>query len=217
MKRLAVFITFMIAILSTHAIAQTLSQEMQDAINICISLTEAIGADSNSQLKAANKKLKDADIKYFGNLRLQQGEETSLNGHFIFDEVFVDSLIVNRKVHKFAQKYATARSMRGATTDNEKVQMTNKALKKGAKAIWKTTSSRNITEFALIAEPNGLFTLNIKDKTGNSLYTETVNYKKGDAVRKAVITLPQQTKSTTLLIEITNCGKTDASFALLKR
>lgn len=86
--------------------AQTLSAPMEKAIEVCTNLSNAIGATTTSQLKAANKKLKAADIVDFGDLRLEKGKDIGVDGHFIFDEVFVDSLIENRKVLSFSSKYA---------------------------------------------------------------------------------------------------------------
>lgn len=192
--------------------AQTLSAPMEKAIEACTNLSNAIGATTTSQLKAANKELKAADIVNFGDLWLEKGQDISLNGHFIFDEVFVDSLIVNRKVIDFSGTYAKKRSARGSTGVNGRVKMTTKALKAGQNAIWKTVNRRN-AEYAIVAEPCGLFTMTIRDDNGNVLYAETVSNKKGEPVRKAQIQLPD--KATRIFIEIKNNGKNDASFALL--
>lgn len=90
--------------------------------------------------------------------------------------------------------------------------MTTKALKAGQKAVWKTANRRN-TEYAIVAEPGGFFTMTIRDDKGKILYAETVNNKKGEPVRKAQIQLPD--KATRIFIEVKNNGKNDASFALL--
>lgn len=192
--------------------AQTLSAPMEKAIEVCTNLSNAIGSTTTSQLKAANNELKAADIVNFGDLWLEKGKDLSLDGHFIFDEEFVDSLIVNRKVLSFSSQYAKKRSSRESTSVNGRIKMTTKALKAGQNSIWKTVNRRN-AEYAIIAEPGGLFTMTIRDDKGNVLYAETVNNKKGEPVRKVQIQLPD--KTTRIFIEVKNNGKNDASFALL--
>lgn len=192
--------------------AQTLSAPMEKAIEACTNLSNAIGATTTSQLKAANKELKAADVVDFGDLWLEKGKDLNVDGHFIFDEEFVDSLIVNRKVLDFSSQYAKKRSSRASTSVNGRIKMTTKALKAGQNSIWKTVNRRN-AEYAIVAEPGGLFTMTIRDDKGNVLYAETVNNKKGESVRKAKIQLPD--KATRIFIEIKNNGKNDASFALL--
>ena len=211
MKRTFV-ISVLILGLSVLAKAQTLSVPMEKAIEVCTNLSNAIGAITTSQLKSANKALKAADIVDFGDLWLEKGKDLSVDGHFIFDEEFIDSLIVNRKVIDFSGHYAKKRSSRASTNVNGRIKMTTKALKAGQKSVWKTVNRRN-AEYAVVAEPGGLFTKTIRDDKGNVLYAETVNNKKGEPVRKARIQLPD--KATRIFIEIKNNGKNDASFALL--
>ena len=94
-----------------HANAQTLSEPMETAVEICKNLSNAIRTSSTAALKAENNRLKTADIIEFNALRLESGEEINLNGHFLFDEVFIDSLIQNRKIIEFASIYAKKHRM----------------------------------------------------------------------------------------------------------
>lgn len=211
MKRTIIFSAFLMGF-GVLVNAQTLSAPMEKAIEVCTNLSNAIGATTTSQLKAANKELKAADIVDFGDLWLEKGKDLDVDGHFIFDEEFVDSLIVNRKVLSFSSQYAKKRSRRHSTSVNGRIKMTTKALKAGQNSIWKTVNRRN-AEYAIIAEPGGLFTMTIRDDKGKVLYAETVNNKRGEPVRKARIQLPD--KATRIFIEVKNNGKNDASFALL--
>ena len=211
MKR-TIIISALILGISVFGKAQTLSAPMEKAIEACINLSKAIETTTTSQLKAANKALRAADIVDFGDLWLEKGKDLSVDGHFIFDEEFVDSLIVNRKVIDFSSHYAKLRSSRASTNVNGRIKMTTKALKAGQNSIWKTVNRRN-AEYAIVAEPGGLFTMTIRDNKGKVLYAETVNNKKGEPVRKAKIQLPD--KATRIFIEIKNNGKNNASFALL--
>ena len=196
-----------------HANAQTLSEPMETAVEICKNLSNAIRTSSTAALKAENNRLKTADIIEFNALRLESGEEINLNGHFLFDEVFIDSLIQNRKIIEFASIYAKKRSTRSSSGVNGRILLTTKGIKAGKSTVWKTVN-RGYAEYATIAEPEGLFTMTIRDKEGKTLYVETHNNKKGDTIRKAKMDLPTG-KMTILFIEITNHGKKDASFAIL--
>lgn len=211
MKRTIIISAIFIG-LSIFGNARTLSAPMEKAIEACTNLSKAIEATTTSQLKAANKMLKGADTVDFGDLWLEKGKGISLDGHFIFDEVFVDSLIVNRKVIDFSSRYAKMRGNRASRSIKCRVKMTTKALKAGQSSVWKTVNRRN-PEYAVVAEPGGLLTMTIRDDDGKVLYAETVNNKKGEPVRKAKVELPD--KATRIYIEVKNNGKTDASFALL--
>lgn len=147
-------------------------------------------------------------------MALHKGKDLDVNGHFVFDEEFVDSLIVNRKVLTFSKKYLEKRTNRGSTGVNGRIRLTTRALKAGRSATWKTTT-RGTAEFAVVAEPGGLLTMTIRDAKGKVLYAETVRNKQGESMRKAQLHLPNNIKST-LYIEIANHSKQDTSFALLK-
>lgn len=212
MKSLILTLTaFLIAVL--YANAQEINPAMENAIKICTDLSNSIDPGSVAGLRAANNELKKADIVDFGDIWLEKGKELNLDGHFLFDEVFVDSLIVNRKTKDLSKKYAKMRSMRGSTGKKGRIKMTTRALKAGQSCVWKTVN-RNDAEFALVAEPLGLFTMTIRNEDGKILYAETKKNKIGDSMRKARILLPD--KTTKIFIEVKNCGKHDASFALLK-
>lgn len=192
--------------------AQTLSASMEEAVAVCTDLSRAIGTTTTAQLKAANKALKAANIVNFGDLWLEKGKDISIDGHFIFDEEFIDSLIINRQIINFSSRYATKRTNRASSGVQGRIKMTTKIVKAGQSATWKTVNRQN-AEYAIVAEPGGLLTMTIYDDNGNVLYTETENNKKGASVRKAKMTLPD--KITIIYIKIKNNGKKDASFALL--
>lgn len=85
MKRTIIFSALLMGF-SVFVNAQILSAPMEKAIEACTNLSNAIGATTTSQLKAANKELKAADIVDFGDLWLEKGKDISVDGHFIFDE-----------------------------------------------------------------------------------------------------------------------------------
>lgn len=207
------FILPLLICLSTIAYAQNLSRQMTSAISACSKLSTAIGSESTPSLRAAGKALRACKTTDFNSLTLAYGKEANLNGHYIFDEEFADSLLTNRQVHRFAQRYALRRSNRGISPRPGQVMLTTKALPASGKARWKVRG-RSKGEFAVVAEPGGLLTLRILDAKGRVLYSDTKDVKKGAPVRKAVINLPASTTSE-LLIEVTNCRPKVTSFALL--
>lgn len=192
--------------------AQTMSPAMQKAVEICKNLSASIGTVATASLKAANSELKAAKIAEFSDIWLVKGKDLSADGHFIFDEEFVDSLINNRQIIKFAGRYLKKRTLRGSFGTQGGIKMTTRALKAGEKAVWKTLN-RNVAEYALVAEPGGTFTMTIRDAKGRALYSETEKNKQGADVRVARLQLPA--KRMELFIEIVNTGRNDASFALL--
>lgn len=213
MRHTIILVAAMLLIGSAAHAEQTLSAPMEAAVAACTNLSKAIGATTTAMIKSANESLKATDIAGFADLRLANGEELSVDGHFVFDHEFVDSLLVNHKVPEFSSRYADAYRTRGNQRGlSGSVKLTNKALKAGATAEWKTVMRRT-TEFAIVAEPGGLFTMTVRDADGNVLYAETENNKKGAAVRKAKIQLPD--KATRVYVEVKNTGSRDASFALL--
>jgi len=210
MKKNLIILTLII--FRTLADAQTLSAPMESAVDICRELSNSIGTSSTAPLKAANKKLKTSGIMNFADLKLSEGKDISVDGHFIFDEEFVDSLIDNRAIIKFAGRYAKKRASRGSTGKKGAVKMTTKALKAGSVAVW-NTYNRNIAEYAFLAEPGGMLTVTVRDADGKALYSETKNNRRGEPVRKIRLQLPD--KMTKLFIEVRNTGKTDTSFAII--
>lgn len=191
--------------------AQCFSEEMLRAVNACEAIAAAAKDGSVTTMRQALKTLKASGIDNYGELRLVEGSDISVDGHFIFDEDFIDSLMVNGEVKRFAARYIEKRNHRNIR--HSRIKLTTRALKAGSSATWKARNKED-AEYAIIAEPNGLFTMTIRDKTGKILYTETKKNKKGAPVRKARLKLPSE-KSTTLLIEIKNCGANDASFAII--
>lgn len=196
------------------ASAQTqLSQPMLKAVSACQKLSSAIGAESTAGMRAAEKQLRACATADFKSLKLSSGIELSLDNHYIFDEDFAKSLIDNRKVRSFAQKYASRRADRGISARPGQVLLTTKAIAAGKKAVW-TTMTRGLTEIAVVAEPKGMLTMRILDSKGRPLYTEKNAVKRGAPMRAAKIKVADKSVSH-ISIEITNCGASDTSFAIL--
>ena len=204
---------------ATAVFAQQLSQDMQNVYNACMSLREAISAGNISGLHAANKKLKACAVNPFTSLRYMDEKPLSLDGHFVFDEVFVDSLIDGRDVYKFAQRYAEVRGVRGASSKGKIFTKTCTVKKSSTTKL--SFKSRGHQELAVVAEPGrkgqeeeGMITLRIHDKTHDTWYNDTKQVKKGQPSRAFVFDLPTNV-ITVLELEVINCGKKDISFVVI--
>lgn len=188
-----------------------LAPEVQAAIDACLALRAAVGAGSTEGLKQANKALKTIDVKPFNKLRCRD-EQPSLKGHFVFEPEFVDSLILNRKVYKFAQQYAN-RSAQRATSSSGKV-FTKTCMVKGKKSATYTLVAKGTQYIAVVTEPKGLVTLRIHDKTNDKWYNDTDDVNIGRPSRIQTLDLPKD-KNCLLEIEIINTSKKDMSFVII--
>lgn len=191
--------------------AQQTTPEVQAAIDACLALRGAVGAGSNEGLKQANKALKACDVQPFSKLRCRD-EQPSLKGHFVFEPEFVDSLILNRKVYKFAQQYAD-RSAQRATSSSGKV-FAKTCMVKGKKSTTYTLPAKGTQNIAVVTEPKGLVTLRIHDKTNDKWYNDTDDVNIGRLSRILTLDLPKD-KNSLLEIEIINTSKKDMSFVII--
>lgn len=206
------YLPFVLFYLAIGVWAQQPTPEVQATIDACLALRAAIGAGSNEGLKQANKLLKACDVKPFNQLRCREEKVPSLKDHFVFDHEFVDSLIKNRKVYKFAQQYAD-RSVRRSTSSSGKV-FAKTCMVKGRKSTTYTLSAKGTQYLAVVTEPNGLVTLRIHDKTNDKWYNDTDDVNTGRPFRIQVLNLPKD-KMNLLEIEICNTSKKGISFVII--
>ena len=192
--------------------AQQPPPEVQATIDACLALRAAIGAGSNEGLKQANKALKACGVMPFNQLRCREEKQLSLKGHFVFDHEFVDSLIKSRKVYKFAQQYAD-RSAQRSTSSSGKV-FAKTCMVKGKKSTTYTLTANGTQYIAVVAEPKGLVTLRIHDKTNDNWYNDTDDVNVGRPSRIQVPDLPKD-KNSLLEIEVINNSKKDVSFVII--
>ena len=210
-KRLIIlFITF--SALTGTVRAQDLEPKMQSVFEACVQMQTAIGSGSNSGLRAASKMLKECDPRPFTTIRIC-GNELSLDGHFIFDYEFADSLIENRNVYDFAQRYADRFAMRSTSSTPGSV-FTKTCLVEGKSSIKFTITSRGHQELAFVTEPGGNITIRIHDTTNDNWYNDTEAVRGGKSTRIAVFDLPTQSVCT-LEVEVINRSKENISFVVI--
>ena len=197
--RLRISLLTSVLFIGIVAKSQQLTPEVQATIDACLALRAAVGAGSNVGLKQANKALKASDVKPFNKLRCREEQQPSLQGHFVFDQEFVDSLIQNRKER--------------ATSSSGKV-FAKTCMVKGKKSITYTLVAKGTQYISVVTEPKGLVTLRIHDKTNDKWYNDTDDVNIGRPSRIQTLDLPKD-KNCLLEIEIINTSKKDMSFVII--
>ena len=191
-----------------------LSTEMRKVFDVCWALRMAISTGNTTGLKSANEDFKKCKVKDFFTLCQQKSDIVSLNGHFVWDEVFVDSLIVGRNVRKFAQRYAEKRARRGTSgSGRNRVYIKSSAVKKNGKAKF-TFPSSNHQELVVITEPQGKISLRVHCKKTKKWYNDDEDVNDGRAYRQQIFDIPKGVKDT-VEVEVINCGNNDISFVII--
>lgn len=164
MKKLTLFLVLFLSSFFI-ALGQDLSDNVKSVYDACVALRTAAGSGSTSQMREANSTLKNVRTGYFSTFRQLSGDTVSMNGHFVFDHEFVDSLLANRKVYEFAQKYATPSAKRGTSTSGV-VFMKNCCVKAGAVVKFRFRAQGR-QELALVTEPSGMVNMKVYDRTND--------------------------------------------------
>lgn len=213
MKKI-ILTTICLALLSFGLNAQGLSPEVQNAYDACRQLQAAIGSGSTPTLRAANQNLKDCKTTYFSSLEVEDEDlQPSFNGHFLFDYEFVDSLIVNRQVYQFAQRYAVRCAERSISSSSGKV-CTKTCMVGGKSSTKMTYVSRGHQELAFVTEPGGLITVRIHDLKHNKWYNDNTMENEGMTSRIRVFDLPTS-EIATIEVEVANKSEKDVSFVVI--
>lgn len=183
---------------------------------ICISIRSALEQNSIEGLKLANNALKDCKAKDRFKYLMCLSGNISLNGHFVYDEEFIDSIIAGKSVYEFAEQYAFNRGKRGHNYNKGTAFMVNKLVKKSSSSKY-TFASRGHQKLAVITEPGGMVTLKIHVTNHNGLdvrFDDVKDVKKGQPYRISTFDLPYNI-SNKVELEVINCTNKDISFVIL--
>lgn len=206
--------SFCVLALCTGVHAQELTREMTDLYEVCQIIRDAVKAGSSTGLASANEKLKKMDVDYFRSLHVMDDSSIGLNGHLVFDTCFLDSLIVNRGVYDFSEKYERERSNRHrGSSSGGKLFSRTLAVDPGASVRFSMVS-RGVQELAFVTEPGGMVSVRIHDITHDRWYNDTKDVRKGRPYRSFAFNLPDAEVSR-LEIEVTNCTEEAFSFVVL--
>ena len=216
MKKILIFT--LMSLFSTTTFCQKNIEDIQCAFNICVDMSNAIASGNTSGLRSANDRMKSCKTAPFNSLAILDENPLSLDGHFIFDEFFIDDLIKKREVYSFAQRYLEDRKKRGASSSGY-ILVTTCAVK-ASSSTRLGLMARGRQELAFVTEPagygngRGLITIRIHDRTHDIWHNDTENVNEGMPTRSYVINLPAN-ENTFLEIEVINCGDKDISFAVI--
>lgn len=190
----------------------SMSLDMKNAFDACVAIRSAVESGSEQNLQLANNIFKRYDTTPFSSLRAVDDEILSLNGHFIFNTDFIDSLIAGKNVYPQAQMFANELVRRGNVA-NGSILIKNCIVRKESSTKYRF-ASRGHQEIAIVTEPGGLVTLRVYDKTNGRIYADTKNVRQGMSTRFISFD-SDDNKRVTLEIEIENRTGKDISFIVL--
>lgn len=202
----------LMTVLCWNVSAQELSGKVREVYDICLRMRSAVETGSNTALKAAGKAMAECDVSNFSTLRGIGSESLSVDGHFVFDEVFVDSLVAGRDVYRFSRRYADDQEKRGVSGSGS-VFLKNAAVR-AESSVRYSFPSKGRQELAVVTEPGGMVTLRVYDKSNGKWYNDTEDVNVGRASRIMVIDLPDD-KCNLLELEIVNRSGKDISFVII--
>lgn len=193
-------------------VRQSMSLDMKNAFDACVAIRSAIESGSRQNLIFANNIFKRYDTSPFSSLRSIDDDILSLDGHFIYNTDFIDSLLAGKNVYPKAQMFANELVRRGNLADGS-IFIKNCIVRKGTSTKYRFASMGH-QEIAIVTEPGGLVTLRVYDKTNGRVFTDTKNFRQGMSTR--FISFDSDNKKRVILeIEIENRTGKDISFIVL--
>lgn len=190
--------------------------EIQDVIDACISMRDAVAVGDTAAIRQSAQDLRMAGTTSFNSLRCKDDSIASINGHLVFDEAFADSLAAgNISVYNKADDMNRSKGYRGQTADGSYLTKTC-YVKAGGSTIW-TFSAKGHQELAVVAEAGGLVTMKIRVTNSAGLdkrFDDTKSVKIGMPQRRTSFELPTNRRNIVEL-EVVNCGEKDCSFVVI--
>lgn len=213
MKRISLILFSLMMCMCSYAQDETMS--IDDVLNACIALQEADANNDSIAMRQAADSLRAQKSTSFTSLRCKDDSIQSLNGHFVFNDVFIDSLMAGANPYDNADNINRSTTHRGQTASGS--ILTKTCMVKAGKSTKYSFASRGRQELAVVAEAGGLVTMKIHvtNTAGfDKWFSDTVDVKKGRPHRKTAFDLPQNRRNTVEL-EVVNCGQKDISFVII--
>ena len=205
---------FCIAAFCTTVSAQNVLS-IDDAFDAFVAMQKSLANEDSVALTDAARKLRNAKVAMFSSLRCKDDSVASLNGHFVFDEDFADSVALGKDVYDNSDSIARTTNNRGQTSDGS--ILTKTCLVKVGKSTKYTFVSRGIQELGVVTEPGGKVAvrIHVTNNSGlNEWNNDNKNAKKGTSRFKTVFTLPVD-KNNKVELEVINRGKKNISFVVI--
>lgn len=211
-----ILFTLIVAICSVSASAQEVTDSMSidDVMDACIAMQEALENNDTIALKRAAKSLRETKTTAFTSLRCKDDTISSLNGHFVFNDVFVDSLVVGANPYEQADDINRSTTHRGQMTGGAK--LTKTCMVKAGRSTKYSFASRGRQELGIVAEPEGLVTTRIHVTNSSGLDEWHNDTKNPNGIRryKTAFDLPSD-KRNTVELEVINRSGRDISFVVI--
>ena len=189
--------------------------DIQAAVDAYIAMRDAVAANDCVAIKRSVEELKSVGTSDFSTLVCEDDAGGSLNGHFVFDEVFADSIAEGKDVYHKADEMYRSAVQRGQTADGS--ILTKTGVVKAGGSVRYSFASKGHQELAVVAESGGLLTMKIHvtNSAGyDKRFDDTKKVKRGMPHRKASFELPTD-KRNIVELEVVNCGKRDCSFVII--
>lgn len=208
--------TLIISICYVSASAQEIADSMSidDVMDACISMQEALESNDTIALKKAAENLRETKTAAFTSLRCKDDSISSLNGHFVFNDVFVDSIAVGGNPYENADDINRSTTHRGQMTNGSK--LTKTCMVKAGKSTKYSFASRGRQELGIVAEPGGLISVRIHATNNAGLDKWVVDKQNPNGTRRYrnAFDLPSDKRNTVELEVINKSGK-DISFVVI--
>lgn len=192
---------------------------IDNVLNACLAMQQADAEGDTIAMQQAADSLRATNTKAFASLRCKDEDTTdaTLNGHFVFDEAFVDTLMTSGS--DYAREHADELSRGGAHRGQSASGsiLTKTCFVKAGKSTKYSFASRGRQELAVVAEAGGRVTMKIHATNTSGLdqwFSDTVDVKKGRPHRKTAFNLPQD-KRNTVELEVVNCSGKDITFVVI--
>lgn len=194
---------------------ETDSMSIDAVFEACAAMQESLENNDTTALVAAATKFKEAKATSFTSLRCKDDSIPSLKGHFVFNEVFVDSLAVGKDAYSNADDINRSTVHRGQTSDGS--ILTKTCFVKAGKSTRYTFASSGRQELGIITEPGGRVYVRVHVTNPNGFdarYNDDKNAVNGTRRYRRAFYLPIKQRNTVEL-EVVNRGDKDTSFVVI--
>ena len=163
---------FFFLLMVSFSIAKAQNNEI-DSMSIdvvfeaCAAMQESLEKNDTTALLEAASKLRNSKATSFTSLRCKDDTIHSINGHFVFNEAFVDSLVSGNDAYGNADIINRSTTHRGQTIDGS--ILTKTCFVKVGKSTKYTFTSRGKQELGIIAEPGGKLYVRVHVTNRNGL------------------------------------------------
>lgn len=194
---------------------ETDSMSIDAVFEACVAMQKSLENNDTLALVGAAVKLKEANATSFTSLRCKDDTISSLNGHFVFNEAFVDSLEAGKDAYSNADHINRSTTHRGQTSDGS--ILTKTCFVKAGKSTRYAFASRGRQELGIITEPGGrvYVRVHVTNLSGlDARYNDDRNAVKGTRRYRKAFDLPKRLRNTVEL-EVINKGSKDTSFVVI--